>query len=356
MIQLSSVIGFRIFMGFAQFFNSKDIMIHKSHFPLTVIFLFFFYLQPFPLSAEIVDRCVAVVNDDVITLSEVNEAGLPIFRRVAEQTPPDQLQEVLKQARASVTEKLIEKKLLLQEAKKYNITVTEEEVDMALQRILASNNASMEQFHKQLADMGLNEKQYKEDLKDQILSSKVVNMAVRSKVIVPEEEIIDYYDMHYTEQVGDGGYYILQLGITWNKNDDTTDPDAAKKEAKEKALRIRSLAVSGKDFKELAREYSDLPSAADGGDIGVFREKEMASVMRNAVVGLQPGQVSEIVETSSGYQIFKLLSSQEGQIVTKVPYESVKEEIQETLYQQKMQDLYKNWIKEIREQAYIKTL
>jgi len=328
-------------------------MIHKS---LLFFAVFFLFLQPFPLSAEIVDRCVAVVNNDIITLSEVNEIGLPIFKRVAEQTPPDQLQEVLKQARATVIEKLIEKKLLLQEAKKYNITVTDEEVDMALQRILASNNATMEQFRNQLTTMGLSEKQYKEDLKGQILSSKLVNIAVRSKVIVPEEEIIDYYDMHYTEQVGDGGYYILQIGITWDRNSDTTALKTAKEEAEKKIQRVRSLAVTDKDFKELARQYSDLPSAADGGDIGVFREEEMASVMRDAVIGLQPGQVSEIVETSSGYQIFKLLSSQEGQIVTKVPYESVKEEIRETLYQQKMQELYKNWMKGIREQAYIKTL
>jgi len=328
-------------------------MIHKSLFSLAGIFLF---LQPFPLWAEIVDRCVAVVNNDIITSSEVNEIGLPIFKRVAEQTPPGQLQEVLKEARVTVIEKLIEKKLLLQEAKKYNITVTDEEVDMALQRILAGNNATMEQFRNQLTAMGLNEKQYKEDLNGQILRSKLVNIAVRSKVIVPEEEIIDYYDIHYTEQVGDGGYYILQIGMTLDTNSDTTNPKAAKEEAEKKAQRVRSLAVSGKDFKELARQYSDLPSAVDGGDIGVFREEEMATVMRNAVTGLQPGQVSEIVETSSGYQIFKLLSSQEGQIVTKVPYESVKEEIQETLYQQKMQDLYQNWMKEIREQAYIKTL
>jgi len=311
---------------------------------------------PASLQAEIVDRCVAVVNNDTITLSEVNEAGKPLFQRVVDQAPLEQREEAMQQARKSVIEKLIDKKILLQEAKKYNIKVSDEELDMALQRILEKNHTTMEQFRKEMKTMGLNEQQYKEDLRNQILSSKLVNIAVRSKVIIPEEKIIDYYDMHFTEQVGDGGYYILQIGCTWDKNSDATNLKAAKEAARKKAERVHSLAVRGEDFKKLAHEYSDLPSAVDGGDIGVFQEDEMASSMRDAVVKLSPGQVSSIVETPSGYQIFKLLSSQEGQIITKVPYESVKEEIRQTLYQQEMQTLYKNWIKEMRSQAYIKIL
>lgn len=324
----------------------------------TVLFLLALFpviLQPVFLSAEIVDRCVAVVNDDTITLSEVNEIGKPLFQRVVEQAPADQREEAMAQARKTVIEKLIDKKILLQEAKRYKITVTDQEVEAALQRILEKNQTTMKQFRKELVTMGLDEKQYKEDLRDQILSSRLVNIAVRSKVIIPEEKIIDYYDMHYTEQVSDGGYYILQIGCTWDKAGGK-DLQAAKDAARKKAERVHSLAVAGEDFKKLAREYSDLPSAVDGGDIGVFRKDEMASAMRKAVVNLEPGQVSPIVETPSGYQIFKLLSSQEGQIITKVPYASVKEEIRQTLYRQEMEKLYRHWIKEMRDKAYIKIL
>ncbi len=313
-----------------------------------------FVYSAIPLSAEVVDCCVAVVNDDVITLSEVNEAGKPLFTRVAEQTPPGKLSETLQKARKTVIEKLIDKKLLLQEANKYKMTVSDEEVNKALQRILSRNHTTTQQFRKQLAAMGLNEKQYREDLKDQILSAKLVNVAVRSKVIIPEEKIIDYYDMHYTEQVGDGGYYILQIGCTWDGGKTGSALKKAKEAARKKAQRVHSLAVAGKDFKKLAEEYSDLPSASDGGDIGVFRAEEMADSMRKAVTSLKPGQISAIVETPSGYQIFKLLSSQEGQIITKVPYESVKDEIREILYRQEMQKLYKNWMKELRAQSYIR--
>lgn len=313
-------------------------------------------IQIAPSRAEVIDSCVAVVNTDVITLSEVNEAGLPIFQRIAEQAPSDQLAQALQKARHTVIEKLIDKKLLVQQANLMNITVSDEDVDQALNRILQQNNTSMEKFRTELAKMGMTEKQYRENLRDQILGSKLINYEVRSKVIITEEKILDYYDQHYTEQVGAGGYYILQIGIRWDKNDAPDDPVAAKQEAKKKAERILSLARSGKNFKELASQYSDLPSAVDGGDIGVFQADEMASYMRDAVTQLKPGEISPVIESPEGYMIFKLLSSQEGQIITKVPYESVKEEIRNTLYQQEMRKRYDTWLDEIRNQAYIKIL
>jgi peptidyl-prolyl cis-trans isomerase SurA len=323
---------------------------------LLLVFLVLALLQPDPGRANIIDSCVAVVNDDVITLSEVNEAGKPIFQRIAEEVPPDQLAEALKQARKTVIDKLIEKKLLMQKAKEMNISISDEEVDKTLDRILERNHTTREQFREELARMGMTEEQYKNNLRDQILGSKLINYEVRSKVVIPEEQILDYYDKHYTEQVGEGGYYILQIGVTLDGEGMPADPVAAKKEAKKKAERILSLARSGKDFKELARKYSDLPSAVDGGDIGAFQADEMAGYMKKAVTGLKPGEISQVVESPNGYMIFKLLSSQEGEIITKVPYESVKEEIRATLYQQEMEKRYDSWLKEIRSQAYVKIL
>ena len=323
---------------------------------ILLLLLSLLIVQASSVQANIIDSCVAVVNDDVITLSEVNEAGKPIFQRIAEQVPPEQLAEALKQARQTVIDKLIEKRLLVQQAEQMHISVSDEDVDRALAQMLERNATSREQFKSELARMGVDEDQYRENLRDQILGSKLINYEVRSKVIVPEEQIIDYYDQHYTEQVGAGGYYILQIGVTLDKEGMPADPAEAKKVAKKKAERILSLAMGGQDFKQLARQYSDLPSAVDGGDIGAFRKDEMAEYMRDAVTSLKPGEISPVVESPNGYMLFKLLSSQEGKIITKVPYESVKEEIRSTLYQQEMEKRYDFWLKEIRSQAYIKIL
>jgi len=304
-----------------------------------------------PARAEIVDRIVAIVNDEVITLSEVNEAGKALFRRLAEEVDPKELPQALHQARQNVLEQLIEKTLLLQEAAKYGLTVSKDEVDAALERILRQNKATPEQFRAELARMGLTEAQYRETLRDRILSYKVINREVRSKIVIPESRIIDYYDTHYTKQVGEGGYYLLQIGVQWGDAVGRT-----KEEARALIEELRRRAVSGEDFKELARNHSDLPSAEDGGDIGVFTKEEMAGPMRQAVVGLEPGGITPVLETPVGFQILKLLSSQEGQIITKVPYESVKEEIRQTLYQEEMEKRLQSWLDEMRQKSYIKIL
>ncbi len=319
------------------------------------LIIFILFLSVTQMSyGDVVDRVVAIVNDDVITLSEVNEEGKPLFQRVAEQAPASELSEALKQVRKTVVEKLIEKKIMLQEARKANISVSEEEIDKALEHIMSRNKTTKKQFQAQLASMGMTEEQYRKNLESQVLSSKLVNFEVRSKVIIPEDKIIDYYDTHYTERVGEGGFYILQIGFTWDNT--ASDSDALKTEAGNKAERIRSLAVADQDFRELARQYSNLPSASDGGDIGVVKRDDMSPAMLETISNTTPGKISGIIETSSGFQFFKVLSSQEGQIITKVPYESVKEEIYDALYQQEIQARFEDWLKRMKSSSYIKIL
>ncbi len=301
--------------------------------------------------ADMVDKSVAIVNDDIITLSEVNELGHPLFQKAAFEVPPDELIKVFNQIRSSVIDKLIEKKLLLQESKKMKISVSAQEVDNALELIQQRNNLTREQFSEELKKNDMTEKIYRENLRSQILRSKLVNYEVRSKVVIPEERIIDYYDEHYTERLGDGGYFVLQIGTLWQNGD-----RAGKQKALEKIKKIHAQAKENIDFKALAREYSELPSAEDGGELGIFKKTEMAPFLRDAVIDLQPGEISRIVEADTSYQFFSLLSSKGDQIITTVPYASVKEEIRKKLHQEETEKRYNEWVKGIREKAYIKIL
>ncbi|WP_319586588.1 peptidylprolyl isomerase [uncultured Desulfobulbus sp.] len=317
--------------------------------------LFMLMLPLYGAFANVVDRSVAIVNEDTITLSEVNELGKSFFKKITDETPADRLSETLQQARLTVIDKLIDKKLLVQEAKKIGIQVSDQDVENALQRVLANNKTTMEEFRKELSAMGMSEKQYRDELREQVLSSKLINHEVRTKVVISEETILDYYDTHFTTKVGGSGYYIHQIGCTWGTaNQSGTTPTQA--EAKEKAKKAHKLAVAGDDFKELAKKYSDLPSAAEGGDLGNFQQDEMAPYMRDAVSKLKPGEISPIVETEDGYHFFQLVSSQEGKIIAHEPYESVKEQIREKLSQQAMELRFKDLLKSIREKAYIKIL
>ncbi len=314
----------------------------------------FFFLSIFTLvplcQAELVDKSVAVVNDDIITLSEVNQLAEPMLKKAAKEVPAEQLDEIIKEIRQSAVKKLIEQRLLEQTAQEKKISIPDEEVQQALDRILEKNKMTKQDFYDELNSMGMTEKMYRDDLRSQILRSKLVSYEVRSQVIIPEERIIDYYDQHFTKKIGEGGYYLLQIGTTWEKE------GFDKMEAKKRISEVYQKVIEGGDFRELAKEYSELPSRADGGDLGIFKEDEMAPFMKEAVLDLKAGGISKVVEGPSSYQFFSLLSSEEGEVVTTVPYESVKEEIREKLYEEEMEKRYKEWVEDLRGKAYIKIL
>jgi peptidyl-prolyl cis-trans isomerase SurA len=309
---------------------------------------------------ELIDRVVAEVNDEVITLSEVEEEGQAFFRKIAMEAPPQDRDEAIARARVDVLDGLIDKTLIRQEAEKQQISVTEEEIDGAFQQILATADVNRDTFLEQLYASGLDEITYRSNLQSQILQNKLISRDIRSKIIITEDRILDYYDAQYTRRVDEGSYYLLQIGVSWGETQATESSTTAIEEKKSNARKqvesVHKLARSGQDFRELARKFSDLPSAADGGDIGVFQEDDMASYMKNAVISLRPGEISPIIETPVGYQFFKLLSTREGGIVIQAPYDTVKDEIRQKLFQEAMQSEFKNWINGIKERAYIRKL
>lgn len=307
---------------------------------------------------ELVDRVVAVVNEDVITMSEVEEEGRAFFQKIMEQVPAEDLDAALRRGREEVLNGLIDKKLIAQEAEKQRVSVSDEELDAAFLQMSANNQMEPEEFRDKLKQFGMTEALYRENLRNQILQSKLLNYEVRSKIIITDDMVLDYYDTHYTKQVAKGGYYLLQMGFVVKKDAGTSGKAdaAAMLEARKRAERVRELVEGGQDFSSLAKKFSELPSAVDGGNIGTFQVNEMADYMKTAVTSLTPGQVSEIVETPDGYQFFKLLSSQDGGVVVQAPYESVREEIKKKLHEEKLETEFKAWVKKIRDSAYIKKM
>lgn len=327
------------------------------------LILLIFLLSLLPVSfcrAELIDRVVAVVNNAVITMSEVDEEGKIYFRKVTESASADNLTQLLAKAREEVLNGLIDKYLIKQKAEEMRIQVAAEELQAAIDKIMMKSNVTPEEFKKKLASTGVSEKTYRDNVKSQILQRKLIGLAVQSKIVITDDMIIDYYDTHYTRHLEEGEYYLLQMGFLWGQDQESRKSTPAlyldKQEARKRAERVQSLARQGQDFRELARKFSELPSAEDGGDIGAFKKSDMAEYMRQAVTSLSKGEVSEIIETPAGFQFFKLLSGQDTAIVTKAPFEEVKENIREQLYQQKLQEEFKTWISKIRTEAYIQKM
>lgn len=320
------------------------------------ILAFFLCLQlPVHSTAEMVDKIVAVVNDDIITLSELEAETADMYKMLTNQKSPENLLEAMDEARELALNKMIDRSLMEQKAKQFNLSVSDGEVDAAFERMKSNMSLNSSQFREKLQNSGLTEEQYRNKLRENILQSKILSVDVRSKIVITDEMILEYYDQHYTSRVGEGDYYLLQMGFSWDK---TPPEDLEKNKTKtlKLAKRIQNLVKDGQDFKTLAKKFSDLPSASEGGDIGVFTLDEMAPAMRNAVKDLKPGELSVIVELSSGYQFFKLLSGEDQAIVVTSSYESSKEEIRDKLYESKMEEAYNAWVKNLKESAYIQKL
>ncbi len=300
--------------------------------------------------AEVADRIVAVVNDDVITLSELNQEGAPYFQQLIQRAPADRLQPEMEKLKREVLSHLIDQRLIDQQAAKLDIKVTDDDVNQAIDTMLNENHASQEDLKKDLAAKGMNEEQYKKQMKGQMLQSRLIGQEVRSKVVVTDEMVKKYYQEHYVAHPGAAGYHLLQMGFLWGEG--TKRKTAA--EAKQAAEYALKQLESGQGFAEVANVMSDLPSRTDGGDIGVFKKNELAPYMKEAVLSMKPGDTSDILETPTGYQIIKLVSEQEGGTVSAPPLAEVKKEIEAKIYKQEGEQLFKKWLDDLRAKAFIK--
>ncbi len=320
---------------------------------LSLLLVIFVFSASTTKSAQLLDRVVAVVNDDVITLTELESESQEYFERMRQKSTTMSPQE-LEQARDKILTKLISQRLISQQAEKANIKITEKELERTYAENLRKLGLNREEFIAQLQQSGFTEEKYKGELRSKLLRDKLVLYEVRSKIVITEEMISEYYNTEYTGEIAEGGYYILQMGFKWEE--DNSGATNTQEEALGRAKSARERTEKGADFGSIARQESDLPSAVDGGDLGVFQEDEMAQYMRDAVLPLKVGEISEIIETPIGYQFFKLLSTQKGDIVQQVPYDTVKEEIRKKLFEKKFSEEYKTWVEGIQEGSYVKRM
>lgn len=322
-------------------------------FLLPLLLLFVLATVAIGADTAVIDQVAAIVNDEVITLSEVDAEGGPMLANILSQgLAPAAEQDAIKHARLEILDRLIETTLQQQKATEMGMTIEEADVDRAVARIMEKNNRTKEQFVQDLKKIGTDEIKYHQSIKRQMLESRLVNLEVRSQVVITDKMVQEYYDSQYVDKSAPDGYAILQMGFAWGQG----GRSASRDEAKQRAEEVRRQVLAGGDFQELARSDSDMPSARDGGAIGTLTKEELAPYMREVILPLKPGEVSQLVETEAGFQFFKLLATKEGDIVTQTSLDTVKEDIRNTLYAQETERLYKAWISQMLEKAYIKKL
>ena len=316
--------------------------------------LFVSALFPADAAAKLVDKVVAVVDSDVITLSELDAEVAQRYQDLLSSSDPADLAQ-LEDVRQKTLESLIDRRLLSRKAQEANITVSDLEIDRAFESQRKRSGMSQAQFLSQMKQAGVSEAVVRDNLRAGILQSKLLSIDVRSKIVITDAMVRESYQKNYVETVDGKTYNLLQMGFTWAM-DNTGGSQRSKREALELAKEIRASVLAGKDFKKLAQEHSDLPSAADGGDIGSFSLDEMAPDMAAVIKGLRASQVSDIIETSDGYQFFQVTSTDKDAVIITAEYDDVKNEIREKLFQKQLQEEYEDWIKKLKADAYIQKM
>ncbi|MBK5276881.1 MAG: peptidylprolyl isomerase [Desulfuromonadales bacterium] len=297
-------------------------------------------------SGKVVNTIVAIVNDDVVTLYEVDREAQSVIREAEKKSVIDDA--VRSQIRHAALEHLIEKKLLDQKIRELNIKVSDEEIKQAVDDVKKQNNiTSQEALVSALASQGLTYEQYRAQLQEQIEKLKLVSMEVRAKIQVGETEMREYYEANRAKYSEEETFRARHIFFRTSEK----APADEIKRTMTTALMVLAEAKSGKDFVELAKTYSEDPAARkDGGDLGAFKKGEMMPELEAAIVAMKPGEVSELVYTTSGFHIIKLEERSTGKMK---PFDTVKADIEDTLYRKKSEERFNLWIKELRKKASI---
>lgn len=309
-------------------------------------FSILFFLSAHLLQAEIIDRIVALVNNEVITLSELEEFGSRLFHQLKESALPAEREEKLKKARREALEQLIENKLLEQEIRKRKIEVSEREVDAAVAEILKHNQLTENELQVALAKEGITFAAYRRHIRNDLGKMRLINREIKSKIVVNEEDLKKIYQEKIKEFTDPVEVKLQQIFIPWPRERTAAEIENTQEKVKDLWRRARQ----GEDFTELARNYSLGPEAKDGGVLGYFKRQELIPELEEVAFKMEVGEISEIIRSPHGFHILRLLERKGG---NPKPFAEVAPKIREAKLQEEAEKKFQDWLQNLKSKAYI---
>jgi parvulin-like peptidyl-prolyl isomerase len=282
--------------------------------------------------AHMVDRIVAVVNTEVITLSELKAEIEAEEKRMQDKYKGPELQRRLQQVEYAGLTRMIERKLQMQLARTKGVDVTEDELKRAVQELQRQGE--------KIDDANPEEQK---QIKEQLTLLKVVDREVRSGIMVSETDLQKYFESHMNRFALPAEYRLSHILILPRSGESAKD-------VRKRATAVHDALRKGADFADLALRQSDGADATRGGSLGFVRQGELLPSIERAVAQLDPGQITDLVETPPGWQILRLDEKKPPQFR---PFAEVKSEIQNLVYQQKSEDVYRVWMAELKNKSHI---
>ncbi len=290
------------------------------------------FLGPVVCAQPLADGIAAIVNSEIITISELQAEMADETFRLKARYEGDELTARLVQKQYEILNRMIERKLQLQEAKAKKISISDEEVEQA-----------WEQLHQNSTALPASLPQSKDALREELMVRRLRDMEVRRSLVVSPEEVRAYYKQQQQQFTSPREHHIRQI-LLLPKLDETVET------LKTRAEVLVSQLNEGRSFEKLAEIFSDGPESVLGGDLGFVTKDELLAPLSEALDKLNQGEVSPLVETEIGIHILRLEESREG---TPQPFDKVQNVIGNRLYQKKSQQAHEEWLSSLKDKTYI---
>lgn len=307
--------------------------------------------------AEILEQVLVKVNGEIVTKTEFERLQIAALRELPNPPDPTRMTDAdLSRALSEVTPQaivsLIDEMLLMQRAKELGYAVTDAQFGQVLESIKKDNKIeSDEQFEAALKGEGLTLAQLKQMLTKRMLIGQVQQREIGSRVDVTEDEERAYYEAHPTEFATTPSVTLREIHVNAEVDPVKKQPSVgALDEARDKAEAIRARVLKGESFDKLAAEISDAPSKANGGLIGPISRDEMNEELLKMIAKMKVGDITPVIRTAAGAQMFKLESSIES---TTLPFEAARARIADRISQEKMGAELRKYLQRLRAQAII---
>jgi parvulin-like peptidyl-prolyl isomerase len=296
-------------------------------------------------SEGVVDRVVAVVNQEIILLSELEKWKGPLLKEIQAQDrleKHEQTQEVLRK----ILDQLVEEKLIDQEVKKSGLKASAKELDGMIGEIKQKNNLNQEEFEKALAREGLTFDLFKKQYEKQILRTRLVGLMVKVETKPGEKELRDFYQKNRDRYRGMETYRPSHILFRVS----TGAPPGEVQEARKKCQKVLDQIRKGEDFGEMAILYSEDVSSKDRGDLGFFKRGELFPAFEKEAFRLKPGEISECVRSDFGFHIIRLIDRKGSE---PPPFEEVKDRVQSEYYEGEIERAFKQFLTTLKEKSVI---
>ena len=294
-------------------------------------------------AASLVDKIAAVVNEDIITESELQESMLPFIADYRVRYGEEGLNQKMHEARQDALNRLIEEKLIFQEAKKRQVMAEDLEIQERLKDVKKRFNSD-EEFYNAIGASGVTLARLKKKYEEQIMMRKLVNGIIASRVSISPTQVTAYYYGNIKDfSMPD----MVRFKVFLIKPSDQEALYGARKLAEDILKRIGG----GEDFDMLVKQFSQGPNTDKGGDMGYMSAGSTIPEIENAISQLSPGEISNIIETKSGFYIVMVVDKKQAGTV---PIIEVSDIIKERLFQRESELTLREFVGKLKEDAYIK--